>query len=95
MARRRKPNYFRSLSALWPGFIAGVAVAFIDRIDAVLCSMVPASVACPATLPGWAYVAVALIVFASVAWTCWAWYKDHVRGEYLMDVMHGIDRYRD
>ncbi len=57
--------------------------------------MVPATVACPEMIPAWGYL-VALVVFiGSVARTCWAWYKDHVRGDYEIDVMMGKDRYRD
>lgn len=95
MARRRKPSYFRSLVNLVPAVIAGGAVWFTDVMHGVLCSRMPVTAQCGPMLPTWLYLAALGVVFASVSWTCWAWYKDHVQGEYIVDLTHGADRYRD
>lgn len=93
--KRREPNYFRSLVNLWPAVVAGGVVLFTDRIDAVLCSMMPKTVKCTPMLPAWLYILAFVVVVVSLVWTCWAWYKDHVQGDYQMDLVHGTDRYRD
>jgi hypothetical protein len=95
MARRRRPGYFRSLRNLLPAVVAIGGVLFTDKVDSVLCSMMPKPVQCVPMLPAWLYIAALCVAAASIAWTAWAWYKDHVQGDYAMDLMHGTDRYRD
>lgn len=95
MPRRRRPHYFRSLVYLVPGVVVGGLAAFIERLDQVRCSLIPKTIACPATLPDWAYIVSAFVFVGSGVVTCWAWYKDHGRGDYAFDVMHGKDGYRD
>ena len=95
MARRRRPRYFRSLRNLLPAVIAGGALLFTDKVDRVRCSMMPKMVECLPMLPIWLYVAALCVAVVSIAWTAWAWYKDHVQGDYLVELMHGTDRYRD
>lgn len=95
MPRRRRPNYYRSLVSLLPGIAVGGAALFIKSLDDVRCSMVPATIACPEMIPVWGYFMALAVVVSSIAWTCWAWYKDHVHGDYQLDVMTGVDRYRD
>lgn len=95
MARRRRPSYFRSLRNLLPAVIAGGGALFVDKVDGVRCSMMPKTVQCPPMLPSWFYIVALAVAVASIAWTAWAWYKDHVQGDYVMDLMHGTDRYRD
>jgi hypothetical protein len=93
MPRRRKPKYLRSLVNLLPGLFVGAGACVISHFDE--CSMMPAAVECPGLIPAWGYLVAFAAVIGSVAWTCWAWYKDHIRGDYEADVMMGKDRYRD
>ena len=95
MARRREPNYFRSLINLWPALAAVGGAQIIEMIDGALCSRMPKTVGCTPLLPAWFYILAFAVVIVSCVWTCWAWYKDHVRGDYQMDLVHGTDRYRD
>lgn len=95
MPRRRRPHYFRSLVHMVPGVVVGGLAVFMERLDQVRCSLIPKTIACPATLPDWAYIAAAFVFIGSGVVTSWAWYKDHVRGDYESDLFNGTDRYRD
>jgi hypothetical protein len=54
--------------------------------------MMPATVEYPGLIPAWSYLVAFAVVIGSIAWTCWAWHKDHVRGGYEADLMMGKDR---
>ena len=92
MARRSRPSYFRSLANLWPAVLAIGGVLFTDTVDGVLCSMMPKTVECASVQPAWFYMVALGVTIASIAWTAWAWYKDHVQGDYVVDLMHGTKR---
>ncbi|WP_156955532.1 hypothetical protein [Polaromonas glacialis] len=95
MARRRRPKYFKSLWYLLPAVIAFGGVLFTDTVDSVLCARMPKTIDCAPMLPTWLHIAALCVAVVSIVWTAWAWYKDHVQGDYLVDLMHGTNRYRD
>ena len=90
MPRRRTPRHLRSLVNLLPGLFAGAGALAVSLFDE--CSMMPATVECQGLIPAWGYLVAFAVVIASIAWTCWAWYKDHVRGDYEAVMMMGKDR---
>jgi hypothetical protein len=95
MPRYRRPSYFRSLVFLMPGLFAGGIAFFVASVDKVRCSVLPASMQCDPMLPAWAYLAAGAVVMWSIAYTAWAFYKDHARGDYMVDILTQQDRYRD
>lgn len=97
MKRRKRPNYFRSLTNLVPALIAGAIMLFDDALEGVLCSVskMHEMMECAPMLPNWFFIAALGVVIASIASTCRAWYKDHVQGDYKNDLMRGTNRYRN